>query len=80
MIWRVERAESYPQKPGDGPAVWKFLYEGEDESRARETFAACYGVMSRTDYLILSCDGKPIHKVFFKGRIHESVQTAKAAS
>jgi hypothetical protein len=61
MMWCVERSESYP--------VYKTLYHGEDEGRAREVFAACYGVMRKTTYLILSCDDKPVHKVFFRKRI-----------
>jgi hypothetical protein len=69
MIWRVERAESYPQKPGDGPAVWRVLYKGEDEAKAREIFSACYGVMRQTDYLILFKGEEPVHKVFFRRRI-----------
>jgi hypothetical protein len=72
MMWRVERTESYPEKPGDGPAVWKILYRGEDEARARETFAACYGVMWCPTHLILFKGDEPVHKVFFRSRIIDS--------
>lgn len=71
MKWKVARAEPYPQRPGDPAAVWKTLYEGE-ETYAREIFAACYGVMRRTDYLILFKGDEIVFKVYFKKRIHDA--------
>lgn len=67
--WRVERSESVPKRLGDPAPIWTTLYNGRDEARAREVFAACYGVMRKTAYLVLSFEEKPVHKVFFNKRI-----------